>query len=155
VAPARRQRSVISCHPVQAAERHLTILATTPDRAFPWFAHLADQIKDEANKIGDIHLVIADGKRSSLKQTANIEAAITEGVGGMLVYRYDVDARAAIQGAVNAKIPVVTVDRRVDDWPTVDSHDRRKACPIAYYQNSASIAGKWWKLGRNRVEYCR
>jgi hypothetical protein len=33
------------------------------------------------------------------------------------------------------------------DWPTVDSHDRRKACPIAYCRNSTSIAGKWWKLG--------
>src|SRR5580658_5767547 len=68
-----------------AAEKHLTILAAIPDLAFPFFAHMADQIKDESTKIGDIDLIISDGQRSSPKETADIEAAITKGVNGMLV----------------------------------------------------------------------
>lgn len=109
--------------PEQAAEKHLTILAAIPDLAFPFFAHMADQIKDEANKIGGIDLIITDGQRSSPKETADIEAAITKGVNGMLVDPNDVDALApAIQEAVDAKIPVVTVDRRVDKVPGILAH---------------------------------
>jgi inositol transport system substrate-binding protein len=109
--------------PTQAAVKHLTILAAIPDLAFPFFAHMSDQIKDEATKIGDIDLIIADGQRSSPKETADIEAAITKGVNGMLVDPNDVDALApAIQEAVDAKIPVVTVDRRVDKVPGILTH---------------------------------
>jgi len=106
-----------------AAEKHLTILAAVPDLAFPFFEHMADQIKDEAKKIGDIDLIIADGQRSSPKETADIEAAITKGVDGMLIDPNDVDALApAIQEAIDAKIPVVTVDRRVDKDPGILAH---------------------------------
>jgi inositol transport system substrate-binding protein len=109
--------------PDQAAEQHLTIFVAIPDLAFPFFAHMADQIKDEANKIGDIDLIIADGQRSSPKETADIEAAITKGVNGMLVDPNDADALApAIQEAVDAKIPVVTVDRRVYKVPGILAH---------------------------------
>lgn len=109
--------------PVQAAEKHLTILVAIPDLAFPFFVHMADEIKDEAAKTGGIDLVIADGQRSSPKETADIEAAITKGVDGMLVDPNDVDALApAIQEAVDAKIPVVTVDRRVDKVPGILAH---------------------------------
>jgi len=84
---------------------------------------MADQIKDEAKKIGDIDLIIADGQRSSPKETADIEAAITKGVDGMLIDPNDVDALApAIQEAIDAKIPVVTVDRRVDKDPGILAH---------------------------------
>src|SRR3984893_1750252 len=91
----------------QAADKHLTILVAIPDLAFPFFAHMADQIKDEATKTGGIELIIADGQRSSPKETADIEAAITKGVDGMVVDPNDVDALApAIQEAVEAKSPV-------------------------------------------------
>jgi inositol transport system substrate-binding protein len=109
--------------PAQAAEKHLTILVAIPDLAFPFFAHMADQIKDEANKTGGVDLIIADGQRSSPKETADIEAAITKGVDGMVVDPNDVDALApAIQEAVDAKIPVVTIDRRVDKVPGILAH---------------------------------
>jgi inositol transport system substrate-binding protein len=112
-----------SFNPVAAAPKHLTILAAVPDLAFPFFAHMADQIKDEAKTIGDIELIISDGQRSSPKETADIEAAITKGVDGMLIDPNDVDAlAAAIQEAIDAKIPVVTVDRRVDKDPGILAH---------------------------------
>jgi ribose transport system substrate-binding protein/inositol transport system substrate-binding protein len=109
--------------PAQSAGKHLTIVATSPDLAFPFFKHMTDQVADEAKKIGDIDLTITDGQRSSPKETADIEAAITKGVDGLLVDPNDVDALApAIQEAIDAGIPVVTVDRRVDKVPGILAH---------------------------------
>jgi len=113
----------VTLGPAQAAEKHLVILASLADLAFPFFVHMADQIKDESNKIGDIDLIVADGQRSSPKQTADVEAAITKGVSGIVISPNDVDAMAgAIQEAVDAKIPVVTVDRRVNKVPGILAH---------------------------------
>jgi ABC-type sugar transport system substrate-binding protein len=107
----------------QADDKKLTILVTMPDLAFPFFTHMADQVKAEAAKIGNIDIVVADGQRSSPKQTADIEAAITKGVDGMFLDPNEVDALApAVQEAVDAKIPVVTVDRRVDKVSGILAH---------------------------------
>jgi inositol transport system substrate-binding protein len=115
--------ALIALGPAQAAEKHLTILMSVPDLAFPFFVHMVDQAKDETQKMGDIDLIIADGQRSSPKQTADIEAAITKGVDGIVISPNDVDALApALQEAVDAKIPVVTIDRRVNKVPGILGH---------------------------------
>ena len=107
----------------QAAEKHLTILMSIPDLAFQFFVHMVNQAKDEANKSGDIELIISDGQRSAPKQTADVEAAITKGVDGIMISPNDVDALApAIQEGVDAKIPVVTIDRRVNKVPGILAH---------------------------------
>ena len=80
--------------PATAAEKHLTILVAMPDLAFPFFVHMVDQTKDEANKIGGIDVIVGDGQRSSPKETADVEAAITKGVDGILISPNDVDALA-------------------------------------------------------------
>jgi inositol transport system substrate-binding protein len=115
--------ALVALGPAQAAEKHLTVLMSIPDLAFPFFVHMVDQAKDEGNKIGDIDLIIGDGQRSSPKQTADIEAGITKGVNGIVVSPNDVDAlAAALQEAVDAKVPVVTIDRRVDKVPGILAH---------------------------------
>jgi ribose transport system substrate-binding protein/inositol transport system substrate-binding protein len=109
--------------PAQAAEKHLTLLMSLPNLAFPFFVHMVNQAKDEANKIGDIDLIIADGQGSSPKQTADVEAGISKGVTGIVISPNDVDALApAIQEAVDAKVPVVTIDRRVNKVPGILAH---------------------------------
>jgi inositol transport system substrate-binding protein len=109
--------------PVQAAEKHLTILMSVPGLTFPFFVHCVNQAKEEANKLGDIDLIISDGQVSSPKQTADIEAAITKKVDGIVISPNDVDALApALQEAVDAKIPVVTFDRRVNKVPGILAH---------------------------------
>ena len=109
--------------PVKAEEKHLTILMSVPDLAFPFFVHMVDEAKAEAQKLGNIDLIIADGQRSSPKQTADVEAAITKGVEGIVISPNDVDALApALQEAVDAKIPVVTIDRRVNKVPGILGH---------------------------------
>lgn len=109
--------------PVQAAEKHLTIVMSVPGLTFPFFVHCVNQGKQEANKLGDIDLLISDGQVSSPKQTADIEAAITKGVNGIVISPNDADALApALQEAVDAKIPVVTFDRRVNKVPGILAH---------------------------------
>jgi ABC-type sugar transport system substrate-binding protein len=113
----------VALGPEQAAEKHLTILMAVPDMAFPFFVHMVNQGKAEAAKLGDIDLIIGDGQRSSPKETADVEAALTKGVNGIVISPNDVDALApAIQEAVDAKVPVVTIDRRVSKATGVLAH---------------------------------
>jgi inositol transport system substrate-binding protein len=109
--------------PAQAEGKHLTILASVPDMAFPFFVHMMKQIRAESDKLGDITVIESDGQRSSPKQTADIEAALTKGVDGIVISPNEVDALApALQEAVDAKVPVVTIDRRVTKVPGILAH---------------------------------
>ena len=99
--------------PAEAASKPLMIMASVPDMAFPFFVYMMKEIKAEANRLGDITVVESDGERSSPKQSADLEAAITEGVDGIIIDPNDYYALApALQEAISAKIPVVTIDRR-------------------------------------------
>lgn len=115
--------ALVALGPAKAADKHLTILMSVPDLAFPFFVHMVDEAKAESQKLGNIDLIIGDGQRSSPKQTADVEAAITKGVDGIVISPNDVDALApALQEAVDAKIPVVTIDRRVNKVPGILGH---------------------------------
>ena len=107
----------------QAADKHLVILMSLPDMGQPFFVHMMAAVKAEAAKLGDIEIVEADGQQSSPKQTADIEAALTKGVDGIVISPNDVDALApGIQEAIDANVPVVTIDRRVDKVPGILAH---------------------------------
>src|ERR1700749_142738 len=115
--------ALVASGPTQAADKHLTILMAVPDLAFPFFVHMIDEGKDVANKLGNIELIIGDGQRSSPKETADVEAAITKGVDGIVISPNDADALApGLQEAVDAKVPVVTIDRRVNKVPGILGH---------------------------------
>jgi len=107
----------------EAAGKHLKILMSLPDMGQPFFVHMMAAVKAEATKLGDIEIVEADGQQSSPKQTADIEAALTQGVDGIVISPNDVDALApGIQEAIDAKVPVVTIDRRVDKVSGILAH---------------------------------
>jgi inositol transport system substrate-binding protein len=98
------------------------ILASVPGLTFPFFVHMMDAFKAEAAKQG-LGVIESDGQVSSPKQTADVEAAITQGVKGIVISPNEVDAMApALQQAVDAKIPVVTVDRRVTKVEGILAH---------------------------------
>ena len=106
--------SLMSSAAFAAADK---ILASVPGLSFPFFVHMMNAFKAEIVKQG-YEVIESDGQVSSPKQTADIEAAITQGVKGIVISPNEVDAMApALQQAVEAGIPVVTVDRRV---PSVD-----------------------------------
>jgi len=98
------------------------ILASVPGLSFPFFVHMMNAFKAEIEKQG-YEVIESDGQVSSPKQTADIEAAITQGVKGIVISPNEVDAMApALQQAVDANIPVVTVDRRVPSVEGILAH---------------------------------
>src|SRR5262245_37282193 len=89
------------------------ILASVPGLSFPFFVHMMNAFKAEIQKQG-YEAIESNGHVSSPKQTADVEAAIAQGVKCIVISPNEVDAMApALQQAVDAGIPVVTVDRRV------------------------------------------
>lgn len=98
------------------------ILASVPGLTFPFFVHMMNAFKAEIVKQGYV-AIESDGQVSSPKQTADVEAAITQGVKGIVISPNEVDAMApALQQAVEAGVPVVTVDRRVPSVEGILAH---------------------------------
>lgn len=88
--------------------------------AFTHFVFLTDQLEDEAKKIGGVTVLKADGQLSAPKQIADIEAAIVQGVDGIILAPVEADALApVVKEAIAAGIAVVTVDRPVNGVPEV------------------------------------
>src|SRR5271168_911343 len=99
-----------------------TILVSVPGLTFPFFVHMMEAFKAEAVK-QRYEPLESDGQVSSPKQTADIEAALAKGVKGIVLSPNEVDAMApALQEAVDAKVPVVTVDRRVPSVTGILGH---------------------------------
>ncbi len=105
------------------AQKALTISTSLPSLSFPFFVHMQNELKAEAKKLGRVSLIETDGQNSAPKQTADLEAAVTKGVNAIVVSPLDVAALApAVQGALDAKVPVVTIDRRVNGVDGVLAH---------------------------------
>jgi inositol transport system substrate-binding protein len=96
------------------AKKELTIASSLPSLEFPFFVHMQMQLIAEGNALGGIKLINMDGQNKAPKQTADVEAAITQKVNAIVISPTDVNAMApALEAAVKAGIPVVTIDRRV------------------------------------------
>jgi ABC-type sugar transport system substrate-binding protein len=99
------------------------ILASMPNMAFPFFVHMMKAVKGEAEKLGGVAVIESDGQGSSPKQTSDVEAAMVKGAKGIVISPNEVDAMApAIKAAIDAGVPVVTIDRRVDKVEGILAH---------------------------------
>ncbi|MEO1019462.1 MAG: substrate-binding domain-containing protein, partial [Pseudomonadota bacterium] len=104
------------------AQDDLTILTSVPSLGFPFFVHMMKELKAEGDNLG-VSTIESDGQNSSPKQTADVEAAIVQGVNGIVISPSDVNAMApALQTAVENDVPVVTIDRRVDGVEGIIAH---------------------------------
>jgi ABC-type sugar transport system substrate-binding protein len=98
------------------------ILTSVPGLTFPFFVHMMNAMKTAVEEQGGTPIE-SDGQVSSPKQTADVEAAIARGVKGIIISPNEVDAMVpAIQQAIDAQIPVVTVDRRVSAVEGILAH---------------------------------
>lgn len=105
------------------AAQTLTIETSLPSLGFPFFVHMQKQLDAEAEALGNIKLIRTDGQNSTPKQTADIEAAIIQKVDGIIISPIDAVAMAPVlQQAVDAKIPVITIDRSVQGVPGILAH---------------------------------
>jgi ABC-type sugar transport system substrate-binding protein len=99
-----------------------TILTSVPSLGFPFFVHMMKELQAESQKLG-VKTIESDGQNSAPKQTADIEAAVVQGVQGIVISPLDVNALApALQTAVDNDVPVVTIDRRVEGVPKIVAH---------------------------------
>jgi ABC-type sugar transport system substrate-binding protein len=106
-----------------ARAQDLTIASSMPALEFPFFVHMQKSLANAAAEAGGIALIETDGQNSSTKQTGDVEAAIIQGVDGIIISPIDAVAMApALKGAVDAGIPVVTIDRRVEGVEGILSH---------------------------------
>lgn len=95
----------------------------------PFFVTLSEGAQQAADALG-IELVVVDAQDSVSKQVSDIEDLVTREVDVLIVNPTDSDAVVpAVRGAIDAGIPVVAVDRGVNN---VD---------LAYFVVSDNIAG--------------
>ena len=100
----------------------LTISTSVPSLGFPFFVHMMKALQEEGEALG-VATVESDGQNSAPKQTADVEAAVIQGVDGIVISPIDVNAMApALEEAIANGVPVVTIDRRVDGVPDILSH---------------------------------
>jgi len=104
---------------VAGAQETIKIAFSVPGLNFPFFVHMMNLAKAHADELGGIEFIQLDGqdqgKPSSTKQSADLEAAVAQGIKGLVISPNDAAAVGpAIQAVIDAGIPVVTVDRNVD-----------------------------------------
>ena len=109
--------------PAFAQAKPLVVATSLPSLSFPFFVHMQKQLAAEAKSLGDVRLIETDGQNSVPKQTGDVEAAITQKVSAIVISPLDVNAMApALEQAVKAGIPVVTIDRQVRGVPGILAH---------------------------------
>lgn len=90
------------------------VAALFHNMAEPFFVFMNRELQDEAKKL-KVRLNVVDGQASSPKQSADVSNALTQGVDGIIIAPTDAKAMVpAINEILADKVPVVTVDRRVD-----------------------------------------
>ena len=114
---------MVGIRPGFAAGKELTIATSLPSLSFPFFVHMQKQLAAEAVAQGGVKLIETDGENKVPKQTGDVEAAVTQKVDAIVISPLDVSAMApALQAAVDAGVPVVTIDRRVKDVKGILAH---------------------------------
>jgi ribose transport system substrate-binding protein len=92
----------------------LRIGLTLPGLQFPFFVEMKNDFDQMAAKLG-VEVIYIDAQNDSSKQVAAVETFISQKVDGMLISPMTVDSIVpAIEEAVKAGIPVVTVDRKAN-----------------------------------------
>lgn len=108
---------------VHAQGKPLTVATSLPSLSFPFFVHMQKQLEAEATKLGGITLIQADGQNSAPKQTSDVEAFVTKGANAIVISPLDVNALApAVQEAIGAGVPLVTIDRRINGVDGILAH---------------------------------
>ena len=115
--------AAVGIRPSFAQAKSLVIATSLPSLSFPFFVHMQKQLAAEAKALGDIRLIETDGQNAVPKQTGDVEAAITQKVNAIVISPLEVNAMApALEQAVKAGIPVVTIDRQVRGVPGILAH---------------------------------
>jgi ribose transport system substrate-binding protein len=92
----------------------IVIGLTVPSLSHPFFIYLKKNVMDEAQKLG-VDIIPADAEDIAARQMSIVEDFIVRGVDGVLISPIGADALVpAVESLNRAKIPVATVDRKVN-----------------------------------------
>ncbi|NPV54984.1 MAG: substrate-binding domain-containing protein [Firmicutes bacterium] len=98
-----------------AAPKELTIGLSVPSLSFTWFSFLKGAVEAEARKLGNVKIITVDAENKTSKQMSDIEDLIVKKVDAVLLVPIEVKALIpAVEDLNRAKIPVATVDRRIE-----------------------------------------
>lgn len=93
----------------------IQIVASLHDMTEPFFIAVKRALDAEAEQL-KVTVSVEDGQSNSAKQTADVEAAIGGDTQGIILAPNDVNALTpAVERAIKAGTPIVTLDRRVDN----------------------------------------
>lgn len=100
--------------PAPETKKGPTIGVVLPMFQHPFFIAMRDSMQEEGKKLG-INVDIRDGQDDDQKQILQVEALISSGVDALVLCPRDENAAvAAVEAANRAKIPVITLNRRVN-----------------------------------------
>ncbi|AWX13271.1 sugar ABC transporter substrate-binding protein [Mergibacter septicus] len=89
------------------------VIFSLPNLSSPFEVQLSKSAQSAAKDL-NINLQVLDGQTNSTKQVSDLENSIIRGAKGMIVAPNDVNAIAsAVEDVIAEKIPVVTIDRKV------------------------------------------
>jgi len=92
----------------------IVIGLAVPSLSHPFFIYLKKNLLDEAEKLG-VEIITADAEDVAARQMSIVEDFIVRGVHGVLISPIGADALVpAVESLNRAKIPVATVDRKVN-----------------------------------------
>jgi inositol transport system substrate-binding protein len=98
------------------------VVASLHDMTEPFFVAVKRELDAEAGRLG-VSVSVEDGQSNSAKQMADIQAAITGGAQGIILAPNDVNALTpGVEEVLKAGIPIVTLDRRVDNTSVTVPH---------------------------------
>ncbi len=98
----------------QGAKDGDRIAVSFHNMAEPFFVVMRRELMAEA-ELQKVTVTVLDGQANSAKQAADIEAALVQGVDGVILAPTDVNALApAADTVLKAGLPIITVDRRVE-----------------------------------------
>lgn len=104
-----------SCQRKRGGEGKIVIGLAVPSLSHPFFIYLKSNVMDEAESLG-VEVVVADAEDIAARQMSIVEDFIVRGVDGVLISPIGADALVpAVESLNRAKIPVATVDRKVNE----------------------------------------
>jgi inositol transport system substrate-binding protein len=113
--------TVDGCSPRTAHDKPV-VIASLHNLSEPFFIAMRREMQSEAVTL-NVELSVEDGQSNSAKQTADVEAAIASGAEGIILAPTDVHALVpAVESVLKAGIPIVTVDRRVENAGVIVPH---------------------------------
>ena len=97
-----------------------TIGVCAADLSNPYFVTLVDGIKDKADELGNVDIVVEDPKQDTSKQITAIEDFVTQGVDGIIMVPFDLDAsnQALADVYKDGKIKILCQSGQIDNANT-------------------------------------